>query len=186
MKLVFSESTVLKFNGKWVNITKGTSLLLTPGKGAVVDEDAEIILNNERYYLEAGDHITLGEETLTETLYGYQTNIGSKQPIDKLINYLDVNFLDWNINDPKFKQAVLTFFGFVPTDDQWAALLDTSSQNPRLREHLKALTASQIGADDEISMRKVAANMQTGGETDEEGEEETDEEGEEETGDVDS
>lgn len=75
---------------------------------------------------------------ITEDLFGFRVQPGDSQ-VDKLINYIDNAYIDWNPQDPKFQAAVKKVLGSIPQPSQWGDLIAQSSQSPELKQMLAKL-----------------------------------------------
>lgn len=78
---------------------------------------------------------------IVESLFGYRVNAGDSQ-IDRLILMVDQAFLDWNLNNKKFKDLVIKFFGKMPTEQEWLNLINDSNQSTELKDRLINLITS--------------------------------------------
>lgn len=77
---------------------------------------------------------------IVESLFGYRVNAGNSQ-IDRLILMVDQAFLEWDLNNKKFRDLATKFFGKMPTDQEWINLINNSSQSLELKNKLINLIA---------------------------------------------
>lgn len=83
-----------------------------------------------------------GKMGLSESLYGERIVRGDK-PIDALIFAVEMNFMDWDINDHKFQALAKKTLGKVPTQSELTNLISQSSQTDQLKQILIQKSTNQ-------------------------------------------
>ncbi len=77
---------------------------------------------------------------ISEDLYGRRVTPGDA-PIDQLIAFVEQQYIEWDLNDKRFKHAVVKFLGKVPTTiGAWMMLFSKSVQ----RDDLKRLLINKL------------------------------------------
>ena len=95
-----------------------------------------------------------GKGVIAETLYGIRVEPGNS-PIDKLINSVDANFLDFDQSSEGFQAAVVRILGAYPNENQWVRLINSSSQ----KQELKAKILHSLGIGSErVPTEKIASS----------------------------